>query len=107
MPTIRIAVASTPLTATLEEALPAALVAIEEAGRQQARIVCLPEACIPGHRMQARAVTALSAAALDDALGHVAAAARRARVVTIVGTERPTAAGRELVEVVFDADGAR
>jgi predicted amidohydrolase len=49
----------------------------------------------------------VSAAALDEALAQVGAAARRAGVVTIAGTDRPTAAGRELVEVVFDADGTR
>jgi predicted amidohydrolase len=38
-------------------------------------------------------------------LHEVAEAARRARVVTIVGTERPTPAGRELLSVVLDADG--
>ena len=56
MPTVRIAVASTPLTATLEEAVPAAVAAVEEAGRQGAAIVCLPETGLPGHRVQARPV---------------------------------------------------
>ena len=54
MSTIRIAVASTPLTATLEEAVPAAVAAIDEAGRLGARIVCLPETCLPGHRLLKR-----------------------------------------------------
>jgi predicted amidohydrolase len=105
--TIRIAVASTPLTATLDEAVPAAVAAIEEAGRLGARFVCLPEACLPGHRMQARPVPDVSAAALDEAVREVAKAARAARVVTILGTERATPAGRELLEIVLDADGAR
>ena len=103
--TVRIAVASTPLTATLEEAVPAAIAAIEEAGRLGAAIVCLPETAIPGHRVQTRVVPDVSAEALDTALETVAAAARRAGVVAIVGTERPTAAGREIVSVVLDADG--
>jgi len=107
MATIRIAVASTPLTATLDEAVPAAVAAVEEAGRLGARIVCLPETGLPGHRDQARAVPDVSAAALDGALREVAAAARRARIVTIVGAERPTPAGREILSVVFDADGRR
>ena len=105
MSTIRIAVASTPLTATLDEAVPAAIAAVEEAGRLGARIVCLPEAGLPGHRDQARAVADVSADALDAALREVAAAARRAQVVTIVGAERPTPAGREIISVVFGADG--
>ena len=53
MSTIRIAVASTRLTTTLADAVPAAVAAIEEAGRQGARIVCLPETGVPGHRVQA------------------------------------------------------
>jgi predicted amidohydrolase len=107
MSTIRIAVASTPLTATLEEAVPAAVAAVEEAGRLGAQIVCLPESGLPGHRVQPRAVPDVSAAALDRAVGEVAEAARRAGIVTIVGTERPTAAGREIVSVVLGADGTR
>ncbi len=107
MSTIRIAVASTPLTATLEEAVPAAVAAVEEAGRLGARIVCLPETGIPGHRGQARPVPDVPNDALDDALHEVAKAARRARVVTIVGTERPTPAGREILSIVLGADGTR
>jgi predicted amidohydrolase len=107
MPEIRIAVASTPLTVTLDEAVPAAVAAIDEAGHVGARIVCLPETGLPGHRDQPRTVPDASAAELDEALRIVAAAARRARIVAIVGTERPTPAGREIVSVVIGADGAR
>jgi predicted amidohydrolase len=99
--TVRIAVASTPLTATLDEAVPAAIAAVEEAGRLGARIVCLPEAGLPGHRSQARPVPDVTQDALDDALHEVAEAARKARVVTIVGAERPTLAGREITSIGF------
>lgn len=77
-----------------------------EAGRLGARIVCLPESGLPGHRVQARIVRDVPQDALDDALHEVAQAARRARVVTIVGTERPTPAGREILSVVLGADGS-
>lgn len=107
MPTIRVAVASTPLTATLDEAVPAAVAAVEEAGRLGARIVCLPETGLPGHRAQVRPVPDVSAAALDDALDRVAEAAGRAGIVAIVGAERPTRRGREITSVVLGADGAR
>jgi predicted amidohydrolase len=107
MGTIRIAVASTPLTATLEEAVPAAIAAVEEAGRLGAAIVCLPETGLPGHRDQPRSVPDVSKEELDEALAEVAGVARRARVVTIVGAERPTRAGREIVSVVIGADGTR
>lgn len=107
MPTIRIGVASTPLTATLEEAVPAAVAAVEAAGRLGARIVCLPEAGLPGHRGQARPVPDVSKGALGHAVREVAGAARKAGVVTIVGAERPTPAGREILSVVLGVDGAR
>ena len=107
MPTIRIAVASTPLTATLAEAVPAAIAAVEEAGRLGARIVCLPETAVPGHRLQPRDVPDVTQDELDRALDEIAVAVRRTGVVTIVGTERPTPAGREIVSVVLDADGGR
>jgi len=105
MSTIRIAVASTPLTATLDDAVPAAVAAVHEAGRLGARIVCLPETGLPGHRDQPRPVPDVPAAALQAALIEVAGAAREAGVVTIVGVERPTAAGRLMVSVVIDAGG--
>src|SRR4051812_10184673 len=104
---VRIAVASTPLTATLEEAVPAAVAAVLEAGRLGAAIVCLPETGLPGHRSQARAVPDVGAEEIERAVEEVAAAAARAGVVTIVGAERPTAAGRLIVSAVLGADGTR
>jgi predicted amidohydrolase len=107
MPKVRVAVASTPITATLADAVPAAIAAVEEAGRLGAAIVCLPETGLPGHRMQKRAVEGASQEALDAALREVGEAARRARVVTIVGTERPGPTGYQIVQVVLGADGAK
>jgi len=107
MSTIRIAVASTPLTATLDEAVPAAVAAVEEAGRLGARIVCLPETALPGHRDQPRLVPDVDGEAMEEALAIVGSAAGRVGVVAIVGAERPTRAGREITSVVFDADGTR
>jgi predicted amidohydrolase len=107
MSTIKIAVASTPLTTTLVDAVPAAIAAIEDAGRQGARIVCLPETGVPGHRVQADDVPDVSDADLHGALDTIADATRRAGVVAIVGTERHVAGGREIVSVVIGADGRR
>ena len=107
MSTIRIAVASTPLTTTLAEAVPTAVAAVAEAGRMGARIVCLPETGLPGHRVQGRPVPDVDADVLEEALQAVADAARRAGVMTIVGTERPTPAGREITSVVLGENGTR
>ena len=102
---VRIAVASTPLTASLAEAVPAAIAAIEDAGRQGASIVCLPETALPGHRGQARKIPNLTTTEIDAAIAEVATAAAAAGVVAIVSIERPTAAGREIRAVVIDKDG--
>lgn len=107
MPHVRVAVASTPATATLAEAVPAAIAAIAEAARKGAAIVCLPETALPGHRSQPRPVPDVTEAEIDAALDAVAAAAKAAGIAAVVGAERPTPAGREIVAVVIGADGAR
>ena len=107
MARIRIAVASTPLTATLDEAVPAVIAAIRDAARLGAQIVCLPETALPGHRSQARPVPNVTAAEMDEALDAVAGGARKARIAAVVGFEQPTAAGREIAAAVFGADGTR
>ena len=93
VPTVRIAVASTPLTATLAEAVPAAIAAVEEAARLGAAIVCLPETGGAGPPHAAATRARRDQEELDRAIDEIAAAARRAGVVAIVGTERPTAGG--------------
>jgi predicted amidohydrolase len=103
---VRVAVASTPATATLAEAVPAAIAAVREAARRGAAIVCLPETALPGHRSQARTVPDVTAGEMEAALAEVAAAAGAVGVAAVVGAERPTPAGREIVAVVIGADGA-
>jgi predicted amidohydrolase len=107
MSTIRVAVASTPLTTTLDDAVAAAITAVEEAARLGARIVCLPETTLPGHRDQPNPVPEVSADTLEEALAVVGAAAGLVGIVAIVGAERPAPAGLEILSVVFGADGSR
>ncbi|HYX85685.1 MAG TPA: carbon-nitrogen hydrolase family protein [Gaiellales bacterium] len=104
---IRLAVASTPGTATLAEAVPAVVAAIEEAGRLGARVVCLPETCLPGHRLQPRPVPNVAEREIEEALDAVAGAAAAAGVAAVVGAERPTPAGRMIVAAVVDGAGTR
>ena len=104
---IRIAVGSTPLTATLDDAVPAAVSAIEEAGRLGASIVCLPETGLPGHRDQARHVPDVPAAAIEEALGLIAEVARASWSRDDRWRRAADAAGREIVSVVLGADGSR
>ena len=106
MSTVRIAVASTPLTATLEEAVPAAVAAIEEAGRLGAQIVCLPETGLPGHRDQARPVPDVTER--RDRCSPRRGRGRRTREPGSSRSSAPSGRRRpaaEIVSVVFGADG--
>jgi predicted amidohydrolase len=101
----RIGVASVPFPGSLEQAPRAAVTAIEVAAELGAQILCLPEACLPGHRLGPVSVPAYSQDELDDATAEVRDAVARAGVVTILGTERVTSGGTHLVATVFDATG--
>lgn len=105
MPSVRIAVASTPLTNSIADAVPPVLAAIAAAAAQDAPIVCLPETCVPGHRSQPRPVEACTQDALDAAIAQIAATAAAHHVAVILGTERVTDHGRVITAVVIDTDG--
>ena len=94
MAVVRIAVASTPLTATLDEAVPAAVPAVQQAAAQGAALVCLPETGLPGHRNQTREVPDVSAGDIDDALTEVSRAAGERASRRSSDSSRRTAAGR-------------
>ena len=79
--------------------------AVGQAAGLGADILCLPESCLPGHRVQPDVVPAYRQDALDDALAAVAGEVRRYGMVTVVGTERVTPAGRQIVATVLDRDG--
>src|SRR3972149_5141804 len=102
MAKIRIAVASTPLTATLEEAVPAAVAAVEEAGRLDARIVCLPETGLPGHGDQNPPARAVARDAPAHPRGGRGGRPGGGGVVAAVGAAPPPPAGREIVSFVID-----
>jgi predicted amidohydrolase len=102
---IRVALASTPLLSRMDEAVVAVVEAIEQASALGADIVCLPEACLPGHRVQADTVPSYTQQQLGEAVAEAADAARRYRVATVVGTERVTPAGIQIASIVIDRDG--
>lgn len=101
----RIALASTPLLNRLSEAAGAVIDAVGQASALGADILCLPEACLPGHRLQTDAVPSYTQRELDAALVQVAEAAGRFKIATVVGTERITPAGTQITSVVIDRDG--
>jgi predicted amidohydrolase len=103
---VRVAVASVPFPASLDAAVRSAVDAVRAAADQGARLLCLPEACIPGHRLGPLPVLDYRQSELDAAVAEVGEAAGEAGVVTILGTERVTRYGRLLLATVLNGPGA-
>lgn len=104
----RIALANLPLPASREEAVARAVQAIHEAGAAGARLVAFPECYVPGYRLGSRRVEAPDAAFLERAWAEVGAAAARARVHVVLGTERLEPGGGKplITALVVGPDGA-
>lgn len=102
----RVAVASVPFPASLDDAVRSAVDAVRAAADLDAQLLCLPEACVPGHRLGPLPVPDYRQNELDAAITEVGQAAREAGVTTILGTERVTRHGRLLLATVLDGHGA-
>ena len=100
-----IALASPRTASSLDEGLEKIRWLLSEASAQGARIVCFPEAYLPGLRGQDFAVPPFDQGLQERALGAVAQWARSYAVATILGMERCTAAGRQVAAFVIDARG--
>jgi predicted amidohydrolase len=101
----RVGLASLPLTCRLGEAVAAITAAVAQASELGADILCLPESCLPGHRVQPDVVPAYSQDSLSEALATVAGEVRRHGVTTVLGTEQVTPAGLQIIATVIDDDG--
>ncbi len=100
-----IALASPSIATTLDEGLEKIKRLLSEASSQGAEIVCFPEAYVPGLRGQDFEVLPFDQTEQERTLRAVAQWARMYEVATILGTERLTEAGRQIVAVVIDARG--
>ena len=93
MGVIRIALANLRYPSTPAESVSLAEAAIGEAAKLGARILCFPECYVPGYRGLGHAPPPPDAAFLDRAWSSLAAAAGRAGVTVVLGTERVTPQG--------------
>jgi predicted amidohydrolase len=100
-----IALASPSVASTLTEGLDKIERFLSEASAQGAEIVCFPEAYLPGLRGQDFDVLPYDEAMQEQVLRAVSQWARTYQVATILGMEMLTEEGRQIVAVVFDAQG--
>ena len=100
-----IVLASPCVASTLDEGLDKIKRFLFEASAQGAQIVCFPEAYLPGLRGQDFEVLPWDETQQERALHAVAQLARTYRAATILGMERLTQAGRQIVAFVIDARG--
>ncbi len=100
-----IALASPRVASTLDEGLEKVSRLQSVASAHGAEIVCFPEAYLPGLRGQDFEVVPFDQSEHERALRAVARSAREYAVATIIGMERISEAGRQIVAYVIDADG--
>lgn len=105
MSTFRIALANLPFPATPEESIGLAEAAIAQASTEGAGIVCFPECFVPGYRGMGKSIPAPDREFLERAWSAVAAAAARAGVAVVLGTERLVDEALLITALVIDSHG--
>lgn len=101
----RIALANIQFPATPEESIALAEQAIAQASVERADLICFPECFIPGYRGMGKAVPPPDPVFLERAWSIVAAAARKANVVVVLGTERVIDGALLITALVVNRDG--
>jgi predicted amidohydrolase len=102
---MKIALASPRVASSLDEGLDNVKRLMSEASAQGAKIVCFPEAYIPGLRGQDFEVYPFDITHQEKTFRAVGEWARAYSLATILGMERITEDGRQIVAVTFDASG--
>ena len=88
MSTFRIALANLRFPASPEESVTLAQMAIAQASRKRAGVVCFPECYVPGYRGLGMRVAPPDATFLDRAWAVIGEAAAKGKIAVILGTER-------------------
>lgn len=102
---MNIALASPRVAETFDDGLSRVGKLMSEAAANEARIVCFPEAYLPGLRGLDFEVPPADRAQQDRALETVAQWARTFKIGTIFSMERITAGGSQIAAYVINADG--
>jgi len=105
MNSFRIALANLRIPTCPEESVTLVERAIAEAAAQRAKILCFPECFVPGYRGFGMRVSPPDAQFLEQAWTNIAAAAAKASVAVILGTERIVDGALRISALVIHADG--
>jgi len=103
--TFRIALANIRYPGTPDESVTLAEDAIARASAEGAGLVCFPECFVPGYRGLGKRVPPVDPAFLDRAWSAVGAAAGKARMGVILGTERVVGRSLLATALVINPDG--
>ena len=103
---VRVALANIRFPATPEESVALTEDAIAQAAREGAAIVCFPECYVPGYRGLGTKVAPPDAAFLEHAWAALAAAAGKAKIGAIIGTERLDNGKLIATALVINPDGS-
>ena len=101
----RIALANIRFPETREESVTLAEEAIAQAASERADIICFPECFVPGYRGMNKQVLPPDPRFLEQAWSTIAAAAAKANVTVILGTERFVGDAVLLSALVVNRDG--
>jgi len=105
MDVFRIALANLRFPATPEESARLAEEAIAQASAERAGIICFPECYVPGYRAVGKYVPPRDPAFLERAWSTIAAAAAKASVAVVLGTERVVDGALLATALVINPDG--
>lgn len=105
MSTFRIALANLRFPATPEESVTLAKAAIAQASVERAGLICFPECFVPGYRGMGKRVPPPDLAFLEQAWSTVAAAAAKASLTVVLGTERVVDGALFITALVINRDG--
>jgi predicted amidohydrolase len=105
MSMFRIALANLRYPATPEESVASAEQAIAQAAVEGAGVICFPECFIPGYRGMGKVVPPLDSSFLERAWSAVAAAAAKAEIAVVLGTERVVDPALLITALVVNRDG--
>ena len=105
MTTVRIALANIQFAATPEESVALATQAIADAAVERADLICFPECYVPGYRLMGKSVPPPDPVFLERAWSVIAAAAAKANLSVVLGTERLVDGALLISALVIDRDG--